>query len=51
MELHNNVRAPSVPNFAQDLCGRADIRAKLQQAERMEKEERKEVWPHLVFML
>ncbi|XP_075013277.1 uncharacterized protein LOC142085363 isoform X2 [Calonectris borealis] len=46
----DNVRAPSVlVDFAQDLCGTADIRAKLQQAERMEEEE--EIRPHLVFML
>ena len=33
--------------FAPDLCGTADVRAKLQQAERMEEE----VWPHLAFTL
>ncbi|XP_069648578.1 uncharacterized protein [Haliaeetus albicilla] len=51
MEVDNDsVRAPSVLlDFAQDLCGTADVRAKLQQAERMEEEE--EVRPHLVFML
>ncbi|XP_054691835.1 uncharacterized protein LOC129210188 isoform X2 [Grus americana] len=51
----DNVRTPSVlVDFAQDLCGTADIRAKLQQAERMEEEEEEEeeeVRPHLVFML
>ncbi|KAM6389534.1 uncharacterized protein J5M81_008046 [Pluvialis apricaria] len=46
----DNVRAPSVlVDFVQDLCGTADIRAKLQQAERMEEED--VVRPHLVFML
>uniref|UniRef100_A0A8B9MDN7 Uncharacterized protein n=1 Tax=Accipiter nisus TaxID=211598 RepID=A0A8B9MDN7_9AVES len=51
MEVDNdNVRAPSVLlDFAQDLCGTADVGTKLQQAERMEEEE--EVRPHLVFML
>lgn len=51
MEVDNdNVRTPSVLlDFAKDLCGTADIRARLQQVERMEEEE--EVRPHLVFML
>lgn len=47
-----NVRSPSVlVDFAQDLCGTADVRAKLQQAERLEEEEEEEVQAHLVFML
>ncbi|XP_071668802.1 uncharacterized protein [Patagioenas fasciata] len=48
-----NVRSPSVlVDFTQDLCGTADIRAKLQLAERLEEEEEEEeVQAHLVFML
>lgn len=46
----DNVRASSVlVDFAWDLCGAADVKAKLQQVQRMEEEE--EVQPHLVFML
>ncbi|XP_072723646.1 uncharacterized protein [Ciconia boyciana] len=44
----DDVRAPLVlVDFSQDLCGTGNIRAKLQEVEKMEEEVR----PHLVFML